>query len=115
MDLVRISSVDGDTAVFYNCVLIAYYSAATDEPGVQALVNAAADGLSVATGKSIKCVKFEKNESFVHWESSKQVQDILWPKHDIDLLADTDHSSVDHVIDLVIQSVDDSDNISSRL
>lgn len=74
MDLCSISSEDGDKAVFFNGVLIAYYNAATDEPNVLSFVESVADNLSSASGANIKKAKIDKAPDFVHWEQS-----ILWP------------------------------------
>ena len=79
MDLCSISAEDGDKAVFFNGVLIAYYKAATDEPNVLSFVESVADNLSSASGANIKKAKIDKAPDFVHWEQSKQVENILWP------------------------------------
>lgn len=81
-----ISSEDGDKAVFFNGVLIAYYNAATDEPNVLSFVESVADNLSSASGANIKKAKIDKAPDFVHWEQSKQVENILWPNKQLNLL-----------------------------
>ena len=79
MDIIKINATDGDSALFVNAVLVSYYDSVIDDSITRTALDTTADNLSKALGQTIKTHRLEKNDSFVHWETSEQVKGILWP------------------------------------
>lgn len=79
MDIIKINATDGDSALFVNAVLVSYYDSVIDDSIIRTALDTTAEKLSKALGQNIKTHRLEKNDSFVHWETSDQVKGILWP------------------------------------